>query len=286
MKKQFIICFILFLVIELMADIILPKDNFVKGWLKSCQTLRFTKNDLYGHINGGAELFLEFGFNELLVQRYEKGGEEITLEIYIMDSPDAALGIYLMKCGNETPIKDIPARNSANRYQFVLVKGDYFILVNSFSGNEALIPVMVELTKNTLAAIPQGNPVKLLEYLPKENLVAGSERIIRGPYALQPIFTFGKGDIFKLGGKIFGVVGDYNNSKGKAFCTRIIIPYPQEEDALSAYKNLIEKLDPYLKIINKSEKELIFKDYSAKFGKVKLNNNVIEIIISLSEKPE
>jgi hypothetical protein len=286
MKNKFIICFILFLVIGLMADIIPPKDNFVKGWLKSGQTLRFTKNDLYGHINGGAELFLEFGFNELLVQRYEKGGEEITLEIYIMDSPDAALGIYLMKCGNETPIKDISIRNSANRYQFVLVKGDYFILVNSFSGNETLIPVMVELTKNTLTVIPQGNPVKLLECLPEENLVAGSERIIRGPYALQPIFTFGKGDIFKLGGKIFGVVGEYNNSKGKAFCTRIIIPYPQKEDALSAYQNLAAKLDPYLKIINKSEKELIFKDYSTKFGKVKLNNNVIEIMISLSEKPE
>ena len=84
MKKQLIIYFILFFVIELMADIIPPKDNFVKGWVKSGQTLRFTKNDLYGHINGGAELFLEFGFNELLVQRYEKGGEEITLEIYIL----------------------------------------------------------------------------------------------------------------------------------------------------------------------------------------------------------
>jgi hypothetical protein len=286
MKKKIILLFlILCLSVDCKAGIILPDDNFVVGWTTAGKTLRFVGSDLFNYIDGGAELFHEFGFKELLVQGYRQKDKEIVLEVYQMESPEAALGIYLMKCGEETPVEKINARNSGNKYQFTIVKESFFIQVNSFAGDEKLIPIMITLTQQTLRFIPKEQPVKILDILPKENLVPGSELIVRGPYGLQPIYTFGEGDILQLNGKVFGVVGEYKDSNSGRY-TQIVIQYPNVKDASSAFSNLIMNLDSYLEIIDQWEGSFIFKDFQEKFGLVDLNEDFINIKIKLSEKPK
>lgn len=174
----------------------------------------FSGHDLYGHINGGAELFLEFGFEELQVQRYHAGEAECVREAYRMDSPAAALGIYLAKCGKETPTADLTARNTVNRYQLTVVQGPVFLQINNFSGDESLLPAMVSLARQGLADIPPTASLSTWDYLPDENRLDGSELLIRGPFALQPIFTLGEDDILQLHGEIFGVVADYYDDMG------------------------------------------------------------------------
>jgi hypothetical protein len=264
-------------------DLTLPGDDFVPGWKKSLRALRFEESDLFNYINGGAELFHEFGFEELFVQRYTKDENEISLEVYRMESPESALGIYLMKCGFETQIPGIGARHTGNKLQFTIVKGDYFLQANNYNGDEALMPVMVSLCQQVLATISEGDPVELLEYLPEENFVPGSGLIIRGPYGLQPIYTFGEGDIFRLGGEVFGVVGDYRIN-GDVF-SRIIIPYPKESQAKAAFRNLALNLDPFLEVLESWDTGIIFEDFQGKFGIVLLKNRTLEITINLKDNP-
>jgi hypothetical protein len=286
MKKKFLLLiFILCLTLDCKAGIILPDDNFVVGWTTSGRTLRFIGSDLFNYIDGGAELFREFGFKELLVQGYRQQDNEIVLEVYQMDSPEAALGIYLLKCGDETPIEKIAARNSGNKYQFTIVKGSYFILVNSFAKDEKLIPVMTSLSQQTLKFVPKEHPVKIFDYLPQANVVAGSGLLIRGPYGLQPIYTFGEGDILQLNGQIFGVIGDYKDATSGRY-KLIVIQYKNSADARSAFANLITNLDPYLTLLDKSENRFSFKDFQDKFGLVELNKDVIKIKIKLEQKPD
>ncbi|KPJ61088.1 MAG: hypothetical protein AMJ46_03760 [Latescibacteria bacterium DG_63] len=294
MSKAFAVCFLLLLFTQPAGGPAVRMDDFAPGWSISGRALRFAKSNLYDYIDGGAELFLEFGFEDLTVYRYERGEEELTLEMYRLESPEAALGIYLMKCGDETPIKGVGARNSGDRYQFNVLKGNYFVQVNSFEGSDSLIPVMVALTQRALQGIPEGDSVKLFSHLPGEGLVDGSELIVRGPYALQPIFTFGKGDVLQLKGQVFGVVGDYalensraEESAGQAadVYTRIVIPYPDGKTALSAYENLVENLDPHLNVLDESENGFTFRDYRYKFGAVELRGATLELKVNLPERP-
>ena len=113
----------------------LPENEFFKGWKKHDETRHFVKSNLFDYIDGGADLFLEFGFEELIVQHYSEGQNELGLEMYRMESPEAALGIYLMKRGQESPHPDVPARNSADRLQFAILKNSYFILINNVGNN-------------------------------------------------------------------------------------------------------------------------------------------------------
>jgi hypothetical protein len=283
-KTSLLIAILLCLAVDCHAGIILPDDNFVVGWTTSGRTLRFVGSDLFNYIDGGAELFLEFGFKELVVQGYRQGDNEIVLEVYQMDSPEAALGIYLMKCGEETPIEKIAARNSGNKYQFTVVKGSYFILVNSFAKDEKLIPIMSSLSQQTLKFVPKERPVKIFDILPKADLVPGSELLIRGPYGLQPIYTFGEGDILQLRGQIFGVIGDYRDATYGRY-KLIVIQYKNSVDARSVFTNLLINLDPYLTLLDQSKNHFSFKDFQDKFGLVELNKDVMQIRIKLDKKP-
>ena len=262
----------------------LPENEFIKGWKKRDNTRHFVKSNLFDYIDGGADLFLEFGFAELTVQYYSDGQNELGLEMYRMESPEAALGIYLMKRGQESPHPDVPARNSADRLQFAILKNSYFILINNFEGEDSLIPVMVELARQTLWTIQEGNKVEILTILPKDNLVEGSELIIRGPVALLPIYTFGDADILQLKGKIFGAAGDYKDAEGHVY-TQIVIPYPNQESGCDAYRHLLNNLDSYLKIIKKGPASFTFKDYKGQFGLVQKDSHVLTIRIHLKEIP-
>ena len=49
---------------------------------------------LYGFMNGGSELYLEYGFKHLRAIDVTYKGEDYTIEIYKMESPEDAFGIY------------------------------------------------------------------------------------------------------------------------------------------------------------------------------------------------
>ena len=51
----------------------------------------FTGSGLYGFMNGGAEQFLEYGVSRLTARDVVYKGEDYTLEIYEMPSPEDAL---------------------------------------------------------------------------------------------------------------------------------------------------------------------------------------------------
>lgn len=262
-----------------------PDTNFSPGWQKSGNIQKFRAKNLYGHINGGAELFLEFGFKELQVQRYTKSDFELNLEIYQMQNSAAALGIYLMKCGRETPLPGISVRHTGNAWQITAVKNDCFFQVNNFSGEAEFLPAMKTALEFILNQIPAAAPENIFNLLPTENRIAGSEKIIRGPYALQPIFTLGEGDVLQLNREIFAVFADYHLPDSTQF-SRLIIPYPDSSRAASALKHLRANLDPYLIVLQTRDSGFTFQDFQKKYGTVSLTNALLEIQIGLPRRPE
>ena len=265
------------------AEVAFPGDGFVPGWQKKGPMREFSRSGLYGHINGGSELFLEFGFEILQLQKYHNGTDEISIETYRMDSAEAALGIYLMKCGNETPVREITGRNTGDDYQLTILKGNYFLKVDNFSGKSSLRPVMLQIAKETLKKIPRLEPEDLFSLLPRENRVQGSELLIRGYYSLQAIYTLGEGDILLLKNKIFGVSAQYK-SPGKNFrYNRIIVRYPDRDYARKTFSHLLQNLDSYITVLENQDDRLLFKDFKGKLGKISLKENVLHITFNLPD---
>jgi hypothetical protein len=266
------------------AAVVLPPDGFAPGWTRAGKPQVYRETDLFNSIDGGAELFLEFGFTQLTVQFYAREFFELALEVYEMESPESALGVYLLKAGKEAPVKGIDARNTGDRYQITLVRDKWFVHVNNADGLPGAVPAMSILAEKLLASIPKGKPVTLFDTLPREGLIPGSERIFRGPYALQSLYTFGPGDILLQKGRIFGVAGDYRGPEGGTV-TRIFVTYPDISAAEAAFDHLRQNLDSYLVVVEKYAQGFVFHDFQDKYGQVLLRGRGLEIRVNLPTKP-
>ena len=266
---------------QLIAQSFLPGDGFLAGWKTSGKPRTFISQDLFNHIDGGAELFLEFGFARLRVQAYTDGASELSAAVYEMESATSALGIYLMKMGKETPFADVAARNSSETAQLNIVKGRYFVQIDNFDEKPAPRAAAVALANAVLALIPEEKPEPVLDLLPAGKRVAASERLVRGPYGLQPYYTFGEGDILRLGGRIFAALAEYEAADGSRF-TRLIVPCADAAAAAAALENLGANLDPYLKRLETKPGRLAFIDFEKKYGAAELRGNILDIRFKLT----
>lgn len=270
------------------GDIRFPPDGFAPGWQKKGPVQEFDRNGLYGHINGGSELFLEFGFENLRLQKYHCAGDEISIEVYRMDIPESALGIYLARCGKETPVPGITVRHTGDFSQIMLLHGNYFLVIDNFTGKATLLPVMVQLAGETLKCLPGQKEKKddfnhLFSLLPLENRVPGSELLVRGYYSMQSIYTLGEGDILLLKNKIFGITAEYKDQHGGTY-NRLVVRYPDEAYARQAFSYLRANLDSYIRVLENESREnsFSFKDYRDKYGRVSLEKQTISIEFNLN----
>ena len=254
-----------------------------EGWDIQGQPRVFNGNDLYGYINGGSELFLEFGFNRLTAYRLQSPAGELVLDLYEMTDPVGALGIYLAKCSPETPVAGLDVRNSGDKYQLAVLKGRWFAFIQNHAGDSAYIPDMKRLAvilnghlDGTVAAFPV--------FLPAEGLVETSRRLARGPYALQPVYTLGEGNLLSLGGHTVAAIGDYERA-GSSW-TLIRVTYPNSSAARAGFVSLVAKLDSYLDPVTQSDTRLVFRDYADRFGEAVLNDEELDIRVHLDRIPE
>jgi len=73
---------------------LVPRTLSEMNGVGSAHSRTFTETSLYGYINGGAELYLEYGFDTLVVTEMEVDGSDIKLEVYRMKDAEAAFGIF------------------------------------------------------------------------------------------------------------------------------------------------------------------------------------------------
>ncbi len=262
-----------------------PADGFAAGWKRSGPVEIYVPTALYNVIDGGAELFLEMGFVDLRIQKYEEAGAEIAVEAYCMQNAAAAMGIYLLKCSRETHLPGISDRHSGDRSQIALLKSNYFIFINNFSGREDMLPVMTALAQQIAASIPAGESVRELEILPAENRVPGTAVLLRGPYSLQAVFTLGDGDVLQLEGKTFAAAAVYREASGLSY-TLIVAPYADAARAREAFANLRRNLDSYLQVLGAGADFFVFKDFQNTFGRVEVQDRQIIIKVKLQQLPD
>ncbi len=169
----------------------------IPGWVQSGVPRVFKGESLYGHIDGGAELFHGYGFKKLTVYlfRPEKAGEwekEIEAELYEMASAKAAFGVFSTKReGGEDRSARIKGEHWISRGQMNLIKGEYYVNILAPECTEEEIDVFAAALEPLIPAETAAPPAELL-WLPGNNLIAGSERHIKGePAAMNesPLLT-------------------------------------------------------------------------------------------------
>jgi len=212
-----------------------------KGFEKSEQAKSFDRKNLYDYLDGGAELYLAYDFQSLLVQDYEAGEKSITVEVYLMEISQEAFGLYSLDQEGE----NIQIGDRANYGSGLLKfwKGNYFVRITDMNGNDQNKEAILELGKNISQKIDvKGKLPELLSRLPADGLVPYSERFFHKQIILNNLYFLSTENLLNLSEKTSTVMGDY--LLGKMNLKLLLVFYPDTSSAKSAFENFCIK---YLK---------------------------------------
>lgn len=186
----------------------LPRSSEAEGWLKERAVLRYRGEDLFEYINGGAEIYYEYGFKEVVIQDYKKNGHSLSLEIFEMIDPQSAYGIYSFKRSPEGIPLDTEAEGRLEGYYLNFWKGRYLITITGFDEEQETVNGLIAVAKTVESKIKTENNTRpgLLERLPQLELTEGSEKYFKGNLGLFNSYSFSRQDIFSLSE---GVKGSY-----------------------------------------------------------------------------
>ena len=218
-------------------SLLIPSDPGVAGWSVSGPQERYDTASLYQYLDGGADIVIEFGFDDLSFQRYTKQDQEIDLELYRMAGPEAALGLYFYKAGEERPSAELGARNSLSNSQLLFVKGDFVAVLTSLQGDSAGAQIACSIARKLIANLPKEEQAPLLDRLPKIDLISGSTRIVHGPLSTPPAFSAVRSLIAQLCSDNYGISADYHIGKGKTE-HRLFIPFADSSAARTVFDSV------------------------------------------------
>ena len=184
---QYSILISLFLLHSLMLNPCLSKTKAsselfpdIKGWEKSKEIQIYTPQNLYEYINGAAELYLSYDFQELQVAEYlNRHNVTVIAEIYRHKTPVRAFGIYSQERPIEGNFLKIGAQGYVEEPILNFVVGNAYVKINSYDVGEETGEVLQTFANKVAANLGgKGSLPKILTCFPEEGKRQNSERFI------------------------------------------------------------------------------------------------------------
>jgi hypothetical protein len=208
----------------------------VAGWKLSEDVQTFVPKTLYEYIDGAADLYLTYDFEELKVGEYSNDRKgSVTVEIYHQKSPTLAFGVYSQERPSNPSLVSMGAQGYIDENLLNFLSGSYYVKINSYNTGAEDREILQSFAKKVLENLDEkGTLPPILSSFPAEGKNRNSEKFVAknflGYSFLHSAFT-----------------ADYELS-GKKFKLFLIETVDKNE-----CKNMIRK---YLQQIKNPEKEV------------------------------
>jgi len=177
----------------------LPDAGQVEGWTPEGLPGRFRGESLYEHINGGADIYLEYGFVTLLTWQYQKGDKEVLLELYCMDDPAAAFGIYSYNRHPTLSSVDVGSGGTIHANGLYFWQDRYYVNVRQVGTATILSDEFLALAKAVEANIgTRAEEPAIVNLLPDENMIPQTTVFARGKLGINNQVYVAEEDLFGL----------------------------------------------------------------------------------------
>ncbi len=153
----------------------------VTAWAQSEDSQTYFPENLFEFINGAAEIYLSYDFNELIVAQYQKKGAEssMAVEIYDMSSPTNSFGIYSAERYPENPFIPIGVQGYMEEGSLNFLVGRYYVKLLCFDCEDESERTLKGFAERIVKRVDdKGGFPGLLAAFPDEGLVANTEKFI------------------------------------------------------------------------------------------------------------
>ena len=101
------------------------------GWKQSGEIQTFLPKTLFEYINGGADLYLTYDFQELKVAEYSNEKKaSVTIEVYRLKTPTDAFGIYSQERLSDANFVDIGTQGYIEENVLNFMAGPYYVKIS------------------------------------------------------------------------------------------------------------------------------------------------------------
>jgi len=167
----------------------------IAGWKKSGDAQTFIPKTLYEYINGAADLYLMYDFEELKVMEYENQKKaQLTVDVYRHKTPLHAFGIYSQERLPKTNFLDIGIQCYYEEEFLNFLTGPYYVKISATNTRPEDREALITFAKKIAESLgPKGSIPSLISVFPTEGKEKYSEKFIAknflGYAFLQSAFT-------------------------------------------------------------------------------------------------
>lgn len=179
----------------------------MSGWKQDGKTQVFSPRTLYEYINGAADLYLAYEFQNLHVAEY-KGEKKagVTVEIYRHKDPTQAFGIYSQERLANARFLDIGSQGYHEPNVLNFLTGPYYVKINGFNtgeDDEKVLRPFAEKVEEILGEKTSLPPI--LSSFPGEGKKKNSEKFISKNFLGYSFFHSGYTADYEVSGKKFKI---------------------------------------------------------------------------------
>lgn len=205
---------------------LIPTLSDLEGWKMTAEPKVYIGDNLFDLIDGGADLYLEYGFDRVVTVHYaDPALNNIQIEIYEMIDAPSAYGIFSITQQAVEWSKQYGNLSAVKEEYISFWKNKYYVILSWSSRQHLDEPLLAKLANMIAQKIAEKGtyPDLLLGF---QVLDPGRKVIfLKGNLALSNFYYFDYRDIFMLREALACNLEGHN---------RIIVKYPDQSKALEA----------------------------------------------------
>jgi hypothetical protein len=164
---------------ELKLDQLLPD---LDEWIKIEESQTYYPESLFEYINGAAEIYLSYDFEELIVSQYEEQETKsnVAIEIYDMGANNNAFGIYSAERYPKSSFLNIGLQGYIEEGALNFLAGKYYIKLLCFDCKESSDEILIKFAEKIVVNIDDKGRFPLpLTAFPSEGRIKNTEKYIK-----------------------------------------------------------------------------------------------------------
>jgi hypothetical protein len=226
------------------SDLALLLPDVIQGWKVSAKDQIYNRDNLYDYIDGGAELYLSYGFKKVIKRTYTKTGQpDMVVDLFDMGTSQNAYGVF--SHARETVDNAFGQGSQYVEGLLLFWKDRYYISILTIPETVESKKAIFDLAKKIEMAIAKEGPLpEILNLLPQKSLVRESIRYFRHYAWLNSHYFVADQNILHINDSTDALLVKYK--EGKKQYLLLLVEYKKDKDAKLAYDDFVKYYLPEL----------------------------------------
>lgn len=229
---------------EEMPDLAQLLPDTIHGWKVAREDALYNRDTLYDYIDGGAELYLSYGFKRCINRTYVKPLQpDMVVDLFDMGTSENAFGVFSHSM--ETDETRFGQGSQSSEGLVLFWKGRYYVSIMSHPETPQSRKALVDLAGKIDGAVADKGPLPaILDLLPQGGLARESIRTFRHHAWLNSHYFVADQNILHIDDTTDAVLAKYGDAQNRFLL--LLIEYRDVKGAHGAHDNFVKQYLPKL----------------------------------------